>query len=605
MILTMRWRLKAVFLLLTGCLLQASAQEEQVLFSAPGGFYEESFPISLGCCYGNHHVRYTINGDSPTPTSALYTDPLTLNEGLYSKSDIYTIVNSIPSVFYLPDHIQKAIVIRAAVFDENDSIISPIATNSYFIRSLGCDFHGLPVISIVADSLSLFDYETGIFIPGIHYDPSDSTHTGNYCQRGREWERLINMEFYEPDNTGINQPCGLRTHGGASRWYQQKGMRFYAREEYGKKRFKHRFFESTPIASFKRLNLHPFRCSNWLQTGGQEYLAQTVAANLDVEALAVRQTVVFINGEYWGIYTLEESPDERYLEDHYDVDLEKLNIIKYWGVTQYGDGSNWWSLYTWINSADLSLPEDSAYAYSRIDVNNLIDYLLLETYSANLDWPQNNVLIWQPEAGQSFRWIFYDGDGCFTRPQFNALENAHHQGGNSVVIKHFLENAHFRRTFYERYLQLLETHFSYSYLKSILDRYQQLVEGEVTAQSERFHFPVNMDKWHEGLEDAELFISSRHNYFKEEILQYISVGEPSISSFCCSPNPSTGTFCIRFHSEANYVSPIEIFDIMGRKVYWKELYLFEGENNIPISTSLSPGLYLIRLDGIATRIVIR
>ena len=581
-----------------------SAQTDAVTFSQPGGFYEEAFTLTLHCGLGNH-IRYTTNGESPTAASTLYSDPLTLDESLYSRSNIYTIVNCIPSIFYLPDDIQKAIVIRAAVFNENDSCISSVVTNSYFIRELGCDLHGLPVISIAADSLSLFDYETGIFIPGVNYDPADSTHTGNYCQRGREWERLINLEFYEPDNSGINQPCGLRTHGGASRWYQQKGMRFYAREEYGKKRFKHRFFESTPIASFKHLNLHPFRCSNWLQTGGQEYLAQTVAAELDVESLAVRQAVVFINGEYWGIYTLEESPDERYLEDHYDVDLEKVNIIKYWGVTQYGDGTDWWGFYTWLKSADLSQPNDSAHAYSFVDISNLIDYFLLETYSANLDWPQNNVLIWQPETRNPFRWIFYDGDGCFTKPSFNALENAHNQGGNSVVIKHFLENAHFRRSFYKRYLQLLETCFSHSHLKSILDQYQQIVEGEIASQSERFHFPVDTDRWYEDLDKADIFLTSRQSYYKEEILQYISVGEPSIISFCCSPNPSSGSFYIHFQSETNYVVPVEIFDIMGRKVYQKELYLLEGQNNIPIETTLSAGLYLIRLDNNTTRIVIQ
>ena len=366
-----------------------SAQGEKVVFSAPGGFYENGFPLGLDCLYANHYITYTTNGATPTAGSTRYSEPLTLGEDLFSNSDIFTIVNCIPSTYHRTEEVQKAIVIRAAVFDENDSCVSPIATNSYFIRSLGCDFHGMPVVSIVTDSLSLFDYETGIFIPGIHYDPSDSTHTGNYCERGREWERLVNLEFYEPDNTGINQLCGLRTHGGASRWYQQKGLRFFAREEYGKKRFKHPFFESTSITSFKRLNLHPFRCSNWLQTGGQEYLAQTVAADLDIESLAVRQTVVFINGEYWGIYTLEESPDERYLEDHYDVDLEKVNIIKYWGVTEHGSGTDWWGVKTWLAEADLSQPGDSAYAFSRIDVGNFIDYVLLETYSANLDWPQN------------------------------------------------------------------------------------------------------------------------------------------------------------------------------------------------------------------------
>lgn len=594
-----------ILFLLLGVTCHVNAQEEQVSFSSPGGFYDNSFQLSLDCVYPGHHIRYTTNGNTPTSCSELYTSPFLLDESMYSRSDIYTIVNCIPSTFYLPDDVQRAIVIRAAVFDENDSCVSPVATNSYFIQALGCDFHGLPVTSIVTDSLSLFDYETGIFVPGMYYDPSDTTHTGNYYQRGREWERAVNMEFYETDNTGINQICGLRTHGGASRWFQQKGMRLYAREDYGKKRFKHQFFQSIPNNSFKRLNLHPFRCSNWLQTGGQEYFAQTVASNLDIDALAVRQTVVFINGEYWGIYTLEESPDERYLEDHYDVDIDKLNIIKYWGTTEHGNGADWWGFFTWINTADLSQPSDSARAYSRIDVNNLIDYILFETYAANLDWPQNNTLQWQAENGTPFRWIFYDGDGCFSRPEFNAVENALNQGGNSTIFKRFLDNNHFKSTFYERYLQLLDTYFSYSYLKSVLNQYQELVEGEIPAQSERFHFPTSVNKWHTGLDKVETFIDERPNYFKEEILNYISVEEPHIVTFSCLPNPSTGSFILRFHSQSNYVVPIEIFDVTGRKVLSKDLYLLKGENNINFDTGLSSGIYLVRMGQLIERIIIQ
>ena len=403
---------------------------------------------------------------------------------------------------------------------------------------------------------------------------------------------------------GVNQQCGLRTHGGASRWFQQKGLRFYAREEYGKKRFKHQFFDSTPIASFKRLNLHPFRCSNWLQTGGQEYLSQTVANDLDFESLAVRQTVVFINGEYWGIYTLEESPDERYLEDHYDIDLDKVNILKYWGVTQYGDGTSWWSFYTWLKTADLSLPADSAHAYTRIDVNSFIDYILLETFSANLDWPQNNVLLWQPETGTPFRWIFYDGDGCFTRPYFNAIENALNQGGNSVVLKHFLENHHFRKAFFERYTQLLGTYFHASHLRSIMRHYQQLVEDEIPAQSNRFHFPVSLERWYEDMEKTNDFITTRPTYFRNEIQTYISTEEIAISTFSCTPNPSSGSFFINFHSNVNSIMPLEIYDMTGRKVVGKDIYFTEGNNSIPLQTTLSSGLYLIRINSLTERIVI-
>lgn len=580
------------------------AQTEKVLFSVPGGFYEDHFPVSLECIYPSHHIRYTTNGNSPTASSALYTEPLNLSASLYSTSNIYTIVNCIPSVYHPTADVKHCIVIRAAVFDENDSCVSPVVTNSYFIRSLGCDTHELPVLSIAVDSLSLFDYETGIFIPGIYYDPSDSTHTGNYCQRGREWERLVNMEFYETDNCGINQLCGLRTHGGASRWYQQKGMRLYAREEYGKKKFNFRFFESTTVEKFKRLNLHPFRCSNWLQTGGQEYLSQTVASTLDIDAMAVRQTVVFINGEYWGIYTLEESPDEHYVEDHYGFDDEQVNILKYWGVIQNGDGTDWWGFYTWINTADFSQPDQAAHAYSRIDVPSFIDYILLEIYSANLDWPQNNVLQWQGETGGKYRWLFYDGDGCFTHPHYNAFDNATHQGGSSRVLNHFLENKDFRNSFYRRYVELLSSAFSVPYLQSVLGDYRQMVEGEIASQSDRFGFPENLQRWNDDLEKTEEFFQRRNDYFKQEIRQFISIEDTVTSSFVCAPNPSKGSFSILIHSENNVILPLAIYDATGRLVYTKDLYLFASENDIPVQIGLSAGVYMVKIGQLTSQIII-
>lgn len=581
-----------------------TAQSERVIFSVPGGFYEDSFQLELYCFYANHHIRYTTNGSTPTASSALYTGPLTMDRTLHSTSDIYTIVNCIPSVYHPVDSVRHCIVIRAAAFDDDEHCLGEVVTNSYFIRALGCDTHGLPAISIAADSLALFDYETGIFVPGIHYDPADSTHTGNFCETGREWERVVNLEFYEPDNSGVNQICGLRTHGGASRWYQQKGMRLHAREEYGKKKFNHRFFESITIDKFKHLNLHPFRCSNWLQTGGQDYLSQTVAATLNIDAMAVRQTVVYINGEYWGIYTLEESPDERYVEDHYGYDHEQVNVLKWWGVIQNGDGTDWWVFSTWINTADLSQPEQAAYAYSRIDMPNFIDYMLFEIYSANLDWPQNNVMHWQAETGAPFRWMFFDGDGCFTRPNYNAFWNATNQGGNSKVLNHLLENREFCNSFYNRYVELLDSAFSAAYLRTVLNAYRQTVEGEITAQSERFGFPKSLNRWETDMDQAEEFFMTRSTYFDQEILPYALVKDTVLPSILCTPNPSKGTVNITIHLDGNAIVPLEIYDVIGHKVYSKELYLFESENTISIETHLSSGLYLVKVGNATGRLVI-
>ena len=595
---------RLLFIGFTLLLAQNLLAQTKVVFSQQGGFYEDSFPLELWCPDGLH-VRYTVNGATPTADAQPYSEPLLLNEELFSKSDIYTIVDCIPSVFHAVDDVKHAIVIRAVVFDENDSCVGPVVTHSYFIKALGCDLHGLPVLSLAADSLDLFDYETGIFIPGVNYDPIDSTATGNYNMTGREWERQINMEFYETDNSGLNQQCGLRTHGGASRWFQQKGMRLYARDEYGKKRFKHRFFETTPIASFKRLNLHPYRCSNWLHTGGQEYLSQLVAAQLDIDGLGVRQVVVFINGEYWGIYTLEESPDERYLEDHYDIDLDEVNILKYWGVTAYGDGMDWWRFRNWIENADLNQPADSAYAFSRIDIPSFIDYFLLEVFGANLDWPQNNVLLWQASEGAPFRMMFFDGDGCFTRWYYPALYNAMHQGGNSLIINKLMESETFKSMLNERYLVLKNSVFSVGSMKTIWDEYRELVGEEVPDQAERFGFPASMERWQSDMDSTEAFFTKRFIGFNQELQNVFELNTPEVKGNMVYPNPNNGTFFVFVFSENCSMMNVEVMNVLGQLVYKEECFRTIGGNIYRIETGLSSGLYLLRIENDIIRIVIQ
>ena len=594
-----------IIALILGCVVcfAAKAQNDTIIFSARGGFYDDVFALQLSNANPQNHIRYTINGNCPTAQSPLYTAPLQLDAHQYSKSDIYTIVNTIPSQFYLPNDVKRAFVIRAAVFDQNDSCVSQVVSNSYFIRSLGCDFHGLPVLSIMADSLALFDYETGIFVPGINYDPADSIATGNYKMRGDEWERQINMEFYAPDNTGINQICGLRAHGGASRWFQQKGMKLYARAEYGKKHFVFRFFNDTPIVKFKRLNLHPFRCSNWLQMGGTDYLSQKVARNLSFDAMAVRETVVFLNGEYWGIYTFEECPDEHFIKEHYNADIDSVTIIKYWGLPNYGDPTEWRSFYSWMRNADLTQPEDSAYAYSHMDVPGFIDYLLFETFSANLDWPGNNVKISQKAPGEPFRMMFYDGDGCFSRVEYQAINHALNDEINNRVLGHFMENKDFRFQLCNRYFELKNTCFSYDYMKSILDEYWNQVEGEVEDQYQRFHFPWSLNRCYADVQKADDFLRLRDQYFMEELSPYLNVNENNLVTVSCHPNPFTDEVQIMFEAEQSGKVELGIYDVLGRKVFVESCHLVKGANVFTIQPQLPAGMYVLKVGGITQRLV--
>ena len=351
------------------------------------------------------------------------------------------------------------------------------------------------------------------------------------------------------------------------------------------------------------LGMHPFRCSSWRQTGSQEYVSQTIASNLDFEALAVREAIVFINGEYWGIYTIEESPDERYLEDHFDADLEKVNMIKYWGVPYYGDPTDWRSLFVWMQTADLSQPEDSAYAYERIDMSCFIDYMLFESFLANIDWPQNNVKIWQPEAGSRFRWIFYDGDGCFVYPDFNATEHALNAGLSGMVFSHFIENEGFVDAFRERYYQLHETYFSYDYMKSVKDKYKQLVEAEIPAQSGRFHYPSKPENWYEHMEMIDEFMRTRDSYFRNELAEYFLSVKEYGEDFSCYPNPFSDEIRIRIDKGNVCADEINIYDLLGRKVFSMP-YLCESETNeIMLRPNLAPGVYALSIGGQTCRIV--
>ena len=339
------WRWIGLSLLLAFHL-ELFCQTEEVLFSHQGGFYDEPFALSLGCTDWNCQIHYTINGNTPTAGSALYNTPLYLDESLFSTADIYTLPISPLFEPFEPDFVQHAIVIRAAAFDGNGQRVSEVATQTYLIHSLGCDSHSLAVVSVCADSLALFDYDTGILVPGALFDPEYPDYTGNYYQRGMEWERLANVEFYELDNTGINQQCGLRAHGNRARKAPAKGLKIYAREEYGKKRFKHRFFDTTTIRSFKHLILKPFS-TLWPCSGVQDYVANRMALQMGLEAPNSRPVVVYLNGEYWGIYFLQEKLDDHYLEDHFGVEPEQCNIICGNGL----DGETWeWS--TEVESGD-------------------------------------------------------------------------------------------------------------------------------------------------------------------------------------------------------------------------------------------------------------
>lgn len=573
--------------------LLVKAQLDTVYFSASGGFYDNVLQLELSNINSNCHIHYTTNGNRPSAQSALYTEPLVLNESMYSKSDIYTIVNCPAEHFFPVDSVRHCIVVRAAVFDENDSCVSSIVTNSYFIGELGCDTHGLPAVSLCADSLDLFDYYTGILIPGFYYNPNNPYLTGNYFMKGREWERIINFEFYETDNEGLNQTVGLRTHGNQMRWKSQKGMKIYAREEYGKKRLRYKFFETIPNKSFKHLLLRPFM-SSWLGAGCNDYVCGRLAETLDFESLASRPAVLFLNGEYWGVYYVAERPDERFLHDHLDVSIDSVNIMYGWyGEVDCGSPDDFLEFYDWMEQADLSQADQYDYAVSKIDINNFIDYYIFEMFIANRDWSNNNVRIWQTFGGK-LRWIFYDGDSCFSYPDFDVFANAVYVGNDmypsstrsTLFFRRLYENYGFRLRFKERFEEMVATTLAYENTLPVYEYIKDALEGEIDNQVARFGSPPNSSSsWSTyNVYMVKKFLRDRPADIIEQLYGFLSVDETSAEEVLIYPNPADD--CIYVNAE---VLSCEVYDMVG------ELLKTAPANTekIPV-TDLRPGIYIVK-----------
>ena len=584
---------------------------QSITFSATGGFYEQAFHLTLSCDNQEAVIRYTTNGNQPTGNDAAYDSPLLLDERMYSKSNIYTIPNCPEDGFYLPHSVQKCIVIRAAAFDTAGNRIGEVSTHSYFIHSLGCDTHGLPVVSLCTDSLDLFDYERGIFIPGATFDPSQPGTTGNYYQTGREWERLTNFEFYELGNTGINQVAGLRTHGGNGRKLQQKSLKIYAREEYGKKRFEYPFFETLPYESFKRLVFKPFTAS-WTHGGVYDHISNQIAAPLNLESLASRPVVLFLNGEYWGIYYIHEKPDEHYLEDHCQVDKDDVNLIEDWhGQCEAGNNANFIALYDFIANNDLSDPEGYAYVAEQIDIDNFIDYQIVEIFVANLDWPANNMRCWQ-EGNGPWRWIFFDGDIALIQKEFDAFATATYDGPSgypassrsTLFLRKLLENESFKVKFVNRFSQLLHTAFAYETTKKYINEALRLLIDEVPNQVARFNNPDEFKNWKRHMSGVDTFLSIRDKFVIQQMYEHFLSDNSSPTNVSIFPSPAQNEIHILMEFEKTASAAIQIFDRSGRLLYGAERIFGKGLSETSIPIQLPSGVYVLRIGKASKKFVV-
>ena len=347
------------------------------LFSIRGGVYLNAQSIKFNTSDG-HKVYYTKDGSKPST---------------YSTSYNGEVIN-----------IDKPTVLRAVFYKGGIPVGS--STQSYII---GREFN-MAVVSIAVEYDDFFGYGRGIYVKGCCADTVPPYQGANFW---RGWERQVNIEMYEPDNTlAFNQGAGARIFGGFSKGLPMKSLAILAKEKYGPKKFKYPIFPNKPIQKYNSFVLRSSG-GDFNMTHFRDALLTDLTEPIDMDIQAYRPCVLFINGEYWGVHNIREKLNEHYLAENHGVNKDSVDLLKHRGDAQEGSTKQYNKLLAYLNKTSFESNEKIRELNTMMDIDNYINYNQTEIYVDNGD-AGGNIRYWREQKeGARWRWILFDLDLSF------------------------------------------------------------------------------------------------------------------------------------------------------------------------------------------------
>lgn len=443
-------------------------------FSVTPGIYDNAVTVAITAGEGET-IRYTTDCTTPNASSEVYSGELSIS---------------------------KNSVIRAAAF--RDGYLSgDVATATYLFRSDGVN-HALPVVTLVTDPDNLWNSKTGIYATGDQFDPdaasyADTLKSATYYQAKFATEEQVDTIWEKPaafslfDDNGkqvFTQNVGIRIAGSFGRGRAQKGFNVIARKEYGKGSMEYPFFENRPYTEYKAVVLRA-GAQDQNRSKIRDELASGLLEGTDINILyqAYRPTVLYLNGEYWGVYFMKEKRNRFFVAQHENTENNvDLAIGKGFKQRSYGDNSDWVSLYEYATTHDLSSAEAYAYVSERMDVDSFRDYMIAEIYNGNTD--TYNFQYYRLKGGK-WKFIFYDFCWGFQSPGHETL--AFRMGKtpadvcSAKLFAAMLQNKGWRDSFCRRFGELLNTAFAPERVTALIEELYGYVEPEIKREREKFN----------------------------------------------------------------------------------------------------------------------
>lgn len=529
-----------------------NALAQPLSFSVPEGYYANPITVSITSGDPSAVIRYTLDGSEPKENSPIYSAPLQFD----NLANLPNVIANIPTNNQAPGppfyegwqpplgNVYKINVLRAKAF----SPLTPSAPSfnaTYIIDPALHQRFSLPVMSLTSDFEHLFDPQTGIYVYG---------NSGNYWQ---DWERPGNFTYFQKDGSlGFNENAGFQLNGNTSRNRPRKSIRMVFRNQYGNSWLEYPIFENKSTARYKRLILRNAG-NDWGNTLIRDGLSQILAKDFYVETQYFQPTILFINGEYWGVHNLRDRYSTHYFEAKYGIEADELTVMENNAAFKRGnpDGvAHYNNLITLIESNDLSTPDAYNQILQRMDVASFIDFQVTHIYPKNTDWPGNNVMYWRylrnnfdPNAGVRdgrWRWLIYDLDFAFDLnlsyvpflnegAAHNTLSFALQNNGPSwpnpnwstLMLRKLMENDSFKIQFVNRYCDLLNTVYRPEFVVHTIDSLKDLLLPEMQEHIDRWRRPESLQSWLAEIELLKQFAQQRTGYQFQHMQAALGLGE--------------------------------------------------------------------------------
>lgn len=448
-------------------------------------YHSEPFTLTLTAREGAV-IRYTTNGSEPAEDSTLYEGPLTVD---------------------------SSCVIRACAFEEGRLPGETLTLHFQFTEP-----HTMPVVCLSVPpkqwkKISTSDYKQDMV--------------------------RVDAVWYETDGRiGVSFPADFVLHGEASRYYKQKSYTLHLRGAYGRDSVRYPFWDEEGA---DELSYSSFVLRSASQDQGvarmRDSFAQRAVEGLHIENAMTRPVILYVNGEYWGIYDFNECLNQDYLSTHYGAESETVNIIYRESIVKHGSLGQFNDLCAAAKAVAKNYTEENYLDLLEwMDEDYYTDYLIAQTFLGNYDTA--NQRFWDT-SDLSLRWrpVFNDIDRCLVTghtedelfssyfdPKGITL-GIHKLHVNTDVFCALRNNPGWCRRFPERYAEVLCTVFSVERLEALCDEMAAELAPEMSRHISRWKTPASYEKWDKNVAALKKEIRLRHEEIQKQVKAEFGVSD--------------------------------------------------------------------------------